>query len=1261
VKTTRTHRRLATIALVLLVVAATGASTTWWVISTDRGSKWGFERLGAILPGKLKIRQLDGPIRSPLVVHDVSYASDRVEITAETVAITWRLQTLFQKRLDISSFAAKNMKVTFHFKDVMPDTTGLPDVDLPVSIFVRKGTIDSLRVYGVSVPPETALAIDHVSLASSVFRDTLGIQELTLTSRTLDAKVVGTLLPKGDYPLDVAMRWRYRTPAGVDVVGGGTFKGSVARLDVVQNIDRPFTAHLVGRQSHAFARGQFTGEGRVSGLKPRDLFPDAPQGVWSGTGKFAGIPDQFAGSGTAEGTGTQWGHVRAQGKVTRDKERWSFSDVFVNRPGQNERILAHGTVQTVPDGPARVDGHAEWRNVSLPIAGSPGWSSQEGRVTVRGTMAAYDVRADGTIQGPQLDATRFTMRGRGDSTHVRVSDVRANLLAGRVQGHGTVAWSPGVRWDFALEGSHVNPGARWRDWPGSLGFSARTDGRATASGARGRVRVPRLDGTLRGYPVEGHGGFAYGGGSAVVDTLDVHVETAHLTGTGAVLGPWNFTWTVDAPRLGALVPTGAGVVSANGTITGSREEPRAVAHVLADTIAAYDLRVTRLVGDFDVSAAPSGPFVIDVHGDGLAWRSRHADSLSITGRGTGGAHTVALRLDSVTEAWRAALAGGFARGDWRGALTALDLTSQRVGNWALAASAPLVLAVSSGWAELGNLTWRSGGSSLTANGSWRRGEGWKAHTEMDSLRLAMLEPILSRDFRLEGRLDGTIDARTDAAGALTLVANLAPGPGQLGFLGGTMPDSVSFGRGVLQANIGPPGTSGNFAMTFAGTDQVAATLALPGFRRFGRPDPSQPVGGTLRAEARDLRFAQALFTDIAETRGRLDADLALAGTMGSPQLSGHLDLDSARAVVPRLGITLTDVDLHLKGQGGRQMALTGSMASGPGRVALDGQATLANDGTPKAALSIQGNRFLVAGTEEVRLIASPDLKASLEGNRAEINGEIRVPEGAVNLVARKPIVRPSLDVHLVTANPDSIPPKPGLLVQGEVRVILGDSVRVAGQGLKGRSTGQVLVIKTWGGPTRGSGELTLEEGTYDAYGQSFKVERGRLLFAGGPITNPWLDLRASRAASSGVTAGFEVRGTLEHPQMTVFSDPAMPDNEALAYALTGQPLTNVSQGQSALIAEAAASFALQQTNVMAADVAKGFGLTEMRLQAGQTLQQTSLFFGTQITPKLFLGYGLGLFETLNMFRLRYLLSSSWTLEAESAKENRANLLFSREY
>ena len=129
-----------------------------------------------------------------------------------------------------------------------------------------------------------------------------------------------------------------------------------------------------------------------------------------------------------------------------------------------------------------------------------------------------------------------------------------------------------------------------------------------------------------------------------------------------------------------------------------------------------------------------------------------------------------------------------------------------------------------------------------------------------------------------------------------------------------------------------------------------------------------------------------------------------------------------------------------------------------------------------------------------------------------------------------------------------------LEVRARVRVILGDEVEVKASGFSGEVTGSLLVIEQPGKATTGVGELLVSNGVYKAYGQDLTLERGRLVFAGGPVGNPGLDLRAFRRADDGTIAGIMVRGTLEAPQTTLYSDPPMGQSEALAYLLLGHPL-----------------------------------------------------------------------------------------------------------
>ena len=130
----------------------------------------------------------------------------------------------------------------------------------------------------------------------------------------------------------------------------------------------------------------------------------------------------------------------------------------------------------------------------------------------------------------------------------------------------------------------------------------------------------------------------------------------------------------------------------------------------------------------------------------------------------------------------------------------------------------------------------------------------------------------------------------------------------------------------------------------------------------------------------------------------------------------------------------------------------------------------------------------------------------------------------------------------------------------------------------------------------GSGELRVENGVYEAYGQKLDVRTGRLAFAGGPIDQPGLNVEAVRRPAEGILVGARVRGTLKAPELTVFSEPTMPQQEQLSYLVLGRPLQSASDSESSAISRAALALGLRGGNFVSGRVNKNLGLDEFGIQ-----------------------------------------------------------------
>jgi translocation and assembly module TamB len=219
---------------------------------------------------------------------------------------------------------------------------------------------------------------------------------------------------------------------------------------------------------------------------------------------------------------------------------------------------------------------------------------------------------------------------------------------------------------------------------------------------------------------------------------------------------------------------------------------------------------------------------------------------------------------------------------------------------------------------------------------------------------------------------------------------------------------------------------------------------------------------------------------------------------------------------------------------------------------------------------------------------------------------------------------------------------------------------VTGFGMDVHPTGSVIVTEAPGLPPLGSGRFDVKDGTYQIYGQDLAVESGSLIFGGGPLTNPGVNARATRTASDGTVAGFLVSGTVMRPVVQVFSEPAMGQSEALSYIMYGKPIeqANLSQGQ--IASTMATTMGVPGTNLLAQGIASSLGIEQAKVNVGTSLQSASVSLGTHLSPKLYVSAGMDVLQSTSTLHIRYILNRIFTLEAETARQNRVDLLYTVE-
>jgi translocation and assembly module TamB len=1030
----------------------------------------------------------------------------------------------------------------------------------------------------------------------------------------------------------------------------------------------------------------------LRGAKPSFESPDGRAKI-----EAHGPIDSLESSGTVQGTLAPFGQLAAVYRVLRQGETWRIEKADLSLPGTPTRASVTGKVTVPKNGPLSFDANAAWRDVAWPLRGTPTVRSAAGKASVAGTADRYTARVDADLAGPagaagaaggQIPPGHWVFAGNGTQKEFHFASLAGDVLHGHLTGSGTVGWSPRVRWDLALQGQGLDPAVVRPDFPGKLDLAAKTRGELLPAGPTGTVELSRLSGTLRQQPISATAGVRLAGKVYDISHLDAHWGDAHAVASGRVGDRFDLNWNVTLPNLALAVPQAGGSFSGSGRLTGPLKTPRVTVDGRFTGLRSGANSVAQGTIKGDVDLAPAGTTQLDLTARQIQASGQAVGALTLALRGTLNSHTLtatATGLGTYPDARLDLALAGAARGElgpqlaWTGQIQRLDLKGGPAGDWNL--EKPAALAASAEAARLEGFCWHaagtapaagkagtpanagnSGNARLCAGGSWAKAGTWTGQATLTALPLNLAKPFLPTDLTLTGNLEGTAKASGSPKGLTEVIADLAPGPGELRYPGEDgRTVVVHFERGTVHARLEPNGGDASAKLTLTDIGTLGLTAKLPSLTQKGAVK-DLPLAGRLDVNFNNLSFVEGFVSELRGITGTLNAGFNLSGTLGTPRLSGTAQLANGRARVPEYGLDVKDITLKATGDGGPLLQIQASARSGPGTLAIAGTSGLFPSAATPLKLKVTGRRFLVSGTREINVQISPDVNVDFQGTRADVTGQVNVPYARTNIEKRaKPGAVPtSSDVVFVGGAPAGVKTKTPLAVMARVRIVLGDDIELKALGLDAKPKGSILVVEQPGRPESAVGEIEVSEGTFKAYGQDLTIERGRLIFAGGPIDDPGIDLRAYRKADDGTIAGIQAQGTLKKPEVTLYSTPTMTESEALAYLLLGHPLGQSSPQEGSLLANAATSLGLKGGNLIAKKLATRYGLESATFESSGGLDQTALVLGKYLSPRLYVSYGLGLFEPINTFRIRYILNKRFTLQAESGAGTSADILYTRE-
>jgi translocation and assembly module TamB len=1241
------------LALILLVPIATLAV----LVYTPLGVSLVAGQLHRLHNKGIYIEGLSGKLSGPLSVERFELNHPRVHIVAHDIFMDPQLRGLLIQTLRGRLFTARDVEVELREADMPP--TDRPPRFLPAFMRIDVAQAQLERVTYTHIDGRKIEA-SRITGAFQVSHRRLHVDGFSIDANRFDATGDLRLLADRPMRLELTTDGSVQLQPELTVKLAGQLGGNVEQMTIVADITEP---------SRIAAQGLYAREGTDWRITGKVASPEFLLDPWLEQPPLSFRDIALDVAVTRE-------QIRTQGKFTIPQ--YALNDVGVQASGRfadrvlyvheseftmprsPSRVFADGTL-TFEGGPPNLDLDARWTDLQWPLQEEPVVFSRTGTATLRGTRP-YDVSINADVDGPHVPHAIGTAEGVLGARDLQIRAYDIQTLGGVLKGAGQLQFAQPRPWTLTANAEDIDPALVHPSFPGKVSFSATASGTRLDKSADFLLTTRNVRGTLRDEPLRAAGEIERRGRRWNVRDARATLGQAQLALDGELAEAIDARWSLRTPALERLLPDAEGAVDFAGTARGKRATPHIVGQLTGKQLKYQEWSAEALRIDGDIDSSNALPSRLTISAQRAGYGTRLVDTLDAKGEGTALQHHIAMNVVGLAEttdvAPRAQLevTGKFEKQTWTASIATTQFSR---GNPAqeIKIAEPASAVLSRERALLDNFCLMIAQGRLCAEGRWQRDGRWEAEVSGYEIPLATVLPGTEEEVEYAGRIEGS--AR--AFGAPNI-----PWQGEAGMKisdaaiiyrpEGAEPETLNLGTGGMHLVAKPERIDFSFGVQ-AFTDTYLHTNAY--LIRNGEPNVLKlPLRGELRARAADANLLPIAFPEVDHAAGVLAGSATMSGTLERPEINGRIELANGELDSYRVNFALRDLDVVANIDSNR-LDFNGNGKAGDGRLEVDGKFTWTN-GDSKGNVHLRGEKLLVADLPEYRIVASPDLRFEIDPKKIRVQGDVLIPNALVQPARLTGAVGHSADARYVGEHAAEQAGR--YIVQSEVRVQMGEDVRVDAFGLHARIEGGVTTNVRTGETTTGHGELRVDEGRYEAYGQQLDISRGQLIFDNAPLDDPGLDIEARRRVET-ITVGLNVRGTLQEPRLTFFSDPSMPQSQIVSYLLVGKPLNATAAGDSQDMTAASDTLALQGGGFLASQLGRRLGIEEVGVEnyinsAGEA--NPSLVLGKFLSPRLFISYGISLTESINTLKLRYTISDRWIFRTESGEAQSADLEYNIE-
>ncbi|MGR2824510.1 hypothetical protein FY048_03080 [Acinetobacter sp. 1124_18A] len=894
-------------------------------------------------------------------------------------------------------------------------------------------------------------------------------------------------------------------------------------------------------------------------------------------------------------------------------------------------------------------------------------------VKAGGGFKGFAVNYDGSLKALKQanGLLKFSIAGTPD--FIRINQLQHDGVAGKIYATGSVNLKDRIAWDINSSLVRFKPQYFTSAVKGEISGNLKTQGVWSDHLKRINIQQLNLAGFINNKPVRGKGNLSLLMDSNQKGFLPQQFEANNLflvygqNQLQATGNAQNLKIKLNAPALYELYPGLRGRAYGNLNVQ-SQPRLKATANIAVDDFAFNTLvSVKRLSIQGELPTSETTPTQLTAKLDNLRSGNRQIQSAEVNLTGTRKAHLLKILGNNSVSKFYVQLAGGFNQNnDWLGQIQKGSFDSRRI-RLAQNQNAPVIYSSARSELYVGQHCWQSANSQLCFDQPVRvskaRGNISFVTQNMDLSDFAAFMP---EGLAMTGQLNGYAKAAWVNGGHPKLDARLITRKGEIGLAAEDPqdpPTTLAYDElGVIAKSV----SEGLLFRVDVKTPDIGTGYANVIINPF---QPSMPMHGEVAFNDVQLKVLKPFIQDVRKLSGTLALAGKVNGTLTQPQFTGEMRLKNGAISMISLPVNLTNVQVYSSIR--QDMAtIDGAFNSGQGVGLLKGSFEWKD--SPRLQLNLKGDNLLVRQAPLITAIANPNLTLDMYpfDKRLSLKGSVDVPRARISMPeTTAPVINTSSDVRIVRQGQDPLAilraAKPWD-IRADIAVNIGNQVIFQGFNSNIPLVGRLnLSQRGYETAMRANGAIGVSQKVkIEAYGQSLDLNRAIARF-NGPLANPTLDIDANKNVQ-GSMVGVRVTGTATSPNIQVYNDAGLSEQEALNALVTGR----INEGSSGLsnaegfksdvnntIAAAGISMGLGGTRALTNQIGRTFGLSGLALDAQGTGEDTQVSLTGYITPDLFIRYGVGVFTPVNKLTLRYQMNRRLYLEASQSLERAIDLFY----